>query len=353
MNPRLMRLIRVLGGAIGSLVGLTLADGARLFSDSAMPALFVLAWVVAWTVVGFLILPYLTVVPAVRIVRAVQTLSTDEFVAGIFGLIVGLVIGVLLGLPMASLPDPFGAWLPFATTLICGLGMTGLTAAKRTDLARGLASLGLGPASGEGEGGTEAGPSILVDTSAIIDGRIAEIVASGFLMGTLLVPRFVLEEVQRVADSADPLRRNRGRRGLEMLNRMRRESPTGVRVIDEGEGDGAVDGLLVALAVRRRAAILTNDLNLNRVAELQGVRVLNMNALANAVKPALLPGEELLIRVIQEGREPGQGVGYLDDGTMIVVEGGNRFLEREVAVSVVRVLQTVAGRMVFAQPVAE
>jgi uncharacterized protein YacL len=334
VNPRLMRLLRVLGGALGCLVGLTLADGARFFGSFEHPELFALAWVVAWTVVGFLIVPYLTVVPALRLVRAVQSISTDEFVAGVLGLVVGLVIGVLLGLPMASLPAPFGEWLPFAATLICGLGMMGLTAAKRADLARGLGSLGVvrTPEGEEPGGGARGfdGPPILVDTSAIIDGRIAEIAASGFLMGTLLVPRFVLEEVQHVADSPAPL-----------------------RVIDEGGGPGEVDGLLVALAVQRHAAILTNDLNLNRVAELQGVRVLNVNALANAVKPALLPGEELRIRVIQEGREPGQGVGYLDDGTMIVVEGGSRFLERELEVSVVRVLQTVAGRMVFAQPVAE
>jgi uncharacterized protein YacL len=191
----------------------------------------------------------------------------------------------------------------------------------------------------------------VVDTSAIIDGRIAEIVESGFIYGTLVVPKFVLEELQHIADSSDTLRRNRGRRGLEILNRMQKESTTPVEILDEDVPEVTeVDAKLVALARVRSKAILTNDFNLNRVAELQGVRVLNINSLANAVKPAVLPGEELRVRVIQEGKEPGQGVGFLDDGTMIVVEGGVRYIDKDLDVAVTRVLQTVAGRMIFAQP---
>ncbi len=193
-------------------------------------------------------------------------------------------------------------------------------------------------------------PRIVVDTSAIIDGRIAEIVESGFLYGTLVVPRFVLEELQHIADSSDTLRRNRGRRGLEILARLQKDSPTPVEVIDDNPDVPEVDGKLIALAKDRSRAILTNDFNLNRVAELQGIRILNINSLANAVKPAVLPGEDLRVRVIQEGKEAGQGVGFLDDGTMIVVEGGARFIDTDVDVAVTRVLQTVAGRMIFAQP---
>ena len=192
----------------------------------------------------------------------------------------------------------------------------------------------------------------MVDTSAIIDGRIAEVVESGFIFGTLVIPRFVLDELQHIADSSDTLRRNRGRRGLEILvadaegagHARSRSSRTTCPMIAE------VDAKLVALAKARSRVILTNDFNLNRVAELQGVRVMNINSLANAVKPAVLPGEELRVRVIQEGKEPGQGVGFLDDGTMIVVEGGSRHIDRDLDVSVTRVLQTVAGRMIFAQP---
>ena len=191
----------------------------------------------------------------------------------------------------------------------------------------------------------------MVDTSVLIDGRIAEIVESGFIYGTLVIPRFVLEELQHIADSSDALRRNRGRRGLEILARMQRDTGTPVEVAEEDVPDIAeVDAKLVELAKRRSRIVLTNDFNLNRVAELQGVRVMNINSLANAVKPAVLPGEEIHVKVIQEGKEAGQGVGFLDDGTMIVVEGGARLIDQEVDVSVTRVLQTVAGRMIFGQP---
>ncbi len=189
-------------------------------------------------------------------------------------------------------------------------------------------------------------PFIVVDTSAIIDGRIADIVESGFIFGTLVVPRFVLEELQHIADSSDTMRRARGRRGLEILGRLQKDSPTPVEIADVEFPDVAeVDAKLVALAKQRSRTILTNDFNLNRVAELQGVRVMNINSLANAVKPAVLPGEEMHVKVIQEGKEPGQGVGFLDDGTMVVVEGGGRFIDRELDVAVTRVLQTVAGRI--------
>jgi uncharacterized protein YacL len=190
-----------------------------------------------------------------------------------------------------------------------------------------------------------------VDTSVLIDGRVGEIVDSGFLYGTLVVPRFVLDELQHIADSADALRRNRGRRGLDILAKMQKDSPTPVLIVDDDVPDvKEVDAKLVALARTRSRTILTNDFNLNKVAELQGIRVLNINSLANAIKPAVLPGEQLRVRVIQEGKEAGQGVGFLDDGTMIVVEGGSRYMDRDLDVAVTRVLQTVAGRMIFAQP---
>jgi uncharacterized protein YacL len=204
---------------------------------------------------------------------------------------------------------------------------------------------------GTSEGESGGLPRILVDTSAIIDGRIADIADSGFLFGILEIPRFVLDEVQRLADSSDSLRRTRGRRGLEILARMRKTGSTPVQVIDEDvPGTPEVDSKLVALAKKNGRAVLTNDLNLNRIADLQGVRVLNVNSLANAVKPALLPGEDLRVRVIQPGKDAGQGVGYLDDGTMVVVEGGAKAIDSDVDVTVTRVLQTVAGRMVFAHP---
>ena len=268
------------------------------------------------------------------------------------GLFVGLLLGLLLGLPLAQIEGPLGTWLPLGISLFLGLGMMGLTVAKRFDLIAAAEGAGIIRRPKEGAAAEREGdPRIVVDTSVLIDGRIAEIVESGFIYGTLVVPRFVLDELQHIADSSDTLRRNRGRRGLEILNRMQRDPRTPVEVVDDdAPGVAEVDAKLVELAKRRSRVVMTNDFNLNRVAELQGVRVMNINSLANAVKPAVLPGEELQVRVIQEGKEAGQGVGFLDDGTMIVVEGGARLIDRDVDVSVTRVLQTVAGRMIFAQP---
>ena len=348
----MIRYIRVLGGALGAAIGLVLAEsGGRLVNGNDTSGALLAAWVVAWIVVGFAILPYLTVVPATWLVRRVEELSTAEFVAAVLGLLIGLLMGLLLGAPLAGLTQPWGTWLPLGVSILFGLGMLGLTVAKRKDLLIAAEAVGLlrPPSTAETRGLGRGDPRIVVDTSAIIDGRIAEIVESGFIYGTLVIPRFVLDELQHIADSSDTLRRNRGRRGLEILNR--KEPGTPVEIVEDDVPEiPEVDAKLVALALARSRVILTNDFNLNRVAELQGVRVMNINSLAHAVQPAVLPGEELHVRVIQEGKEAGQGVGFLDDGTMIVIEGGARHIDRELDVSVTRVLQTVAGRMIFAQP---
>jgi uncharacterized protein YacL len=201
-----------------------------------------------------------------------------------------------------------------------------------------------------GEGFSPA-RQILLDTSVIIDGRIADISTTGFIMGPVIVPHFVLNELQHIADSPELLRRNRGRRGLETLNRLQKESVVPVKISDmDVEGIEPVDEKLIALAKQLGGAILTNDFNLNRVAELQGVQVLNVNDLANSVKAIFLPGEEISVQIIQEGKELGQGIGYLEDGTMIVVEGGRKYLNQSVEAVVTKVLQTSAGRMIFAKP---
>jgi uncharacterized protein YacL len=347
-----IRTIRVLGAALGALVGLGIAAaGTGLFTGASYAGFILAAWTIAWMIVGFALLPYLTVVPAGWLIARVQDLSTAEFVTAVLGLFVGLLLGLLLSLPLAQIEGPLGTWLPLGISLFLGLGMMGLTVAKRNDLVAAAEGGGLIRRPGAEPADDAAGPQIVVDTSVLIDGRIAEIVESGFVYGTLVVPRFVLEELQHIADSSDTLRRNRGRRGLEILARMQRDPRTPIEVVeDEAPGIAEVDAKLVELAKRRSRVVLTNDFNLNRVAELQGVRVMNINSLANAVKPAVLPGEELRVKVIQEGKEAGQGVGFLDDGTMIVVEGGARLIDREVDLTVTRVLQTVAGRMIFAQP---
>jgi uncharacterized protein YacL len=350
-----IRIIRLLGAAIGLLVGISFVAGnGGPFANSAYAGALIAAWLVAWFVVGFALLPYLTVVPAGWLIRRVQALSTAEFVTAVVGLMLGLVMGLLLGLPLAAVPAPVGTWLPFGVSIFLGLGMAGLTVAKRSDLILAAETIGIfrRPAAERVPHADE--PHVVIDTSAVIDGRIADIAEAGFLQGTLVVSRVVLDELQRIADNADTLRRNRGRRGLEILSRLQKDGRVPVEIVDDAFPEiGEVDAKLVALARSRSGTILTNDFNLNRVAEIQGVRVMNVNSLANALKPAVLPGEELRVRVIQEGKEAGQGVGFLDDGTMIVVEGGARYLDREIDVGVTRVLQTVAGRMIFALPKSE
>ena len=349
----MIRTIRVLGAALGAFIGLGLAaTGTGLFAGGDYAGFILAAWTIAWMIVGFAVLPYLTIVPAGWLIKRVQELSTAEFVAAVLGLFVGLLLGLLLGPPARADRGSAGDLAPARDLAVPRArhdGPHGREAVRphRRGRGRGLIRRPKEGAPGEAEGD----PRIVVDTSVLIDGRIAEIVESGFIYGTLVVPRFVLEELQHIADSSDTLRRNRGRRGLEILNRMQRDPRTPVEVVDdEAPGVAEVDAKLVELAKRRSRVVMTNDFNLNRVAELQGVRVMNINSLANAVKPAVLPGEELQVRVIQEGKEAGQGVGFLDDGTMIVVEGGARLIDRDVDVSVTRVLQTVAGRMIFAQP---
>jgi uncharacterized protein YacL len=347
-----IRIIRLLGAALGALVGLAFVlTQESPFARTGSPGPLIAVWIVAWVSVGFLLLPYLTVVPAMKLVRAVQAMSTAEFVAAIAGLVVGLLIALLLGLPLSALPEPYGRYLPLGISICFGLGMVGLTVAKREDLIAAAQAAGLmRPPEGAGPAARGGETQVVVDTSAIIDGRIADIVDSGFLYHRLLIPHFVLDELQRIADSSDTMRRGRGRRGLEILARLQKDGLTPVEIVaDDPVEAGDVDSKLVALARARQAAILTNDFNLNRIADLQSIRVLNVNSLANALKPALLPGDTLRIKVITEGKEAGQGVGYLDDGTMIVVEGGSKLVGRELDVLVTRVLQTVMGRMVFAQ----
>ena len=186
----------------------------------------------------------------------------------------------------------------------------------------------------------------LVDTSAIIDGRIADIVKTGFLSGELVVPEFVLKELQQVADSADPLKRNRGRRGLEVVQGLRGEVTVSVPDVDFPDIP-EVDSKLLKLAKQRSLRILTTDYNLNRLARIQDVEILNVNELANALKPAVLPGEQFTVRLIREGKEADQGVGYLDDGTMVVVEGGRSQVGSSVSVQVTSVLQSPSGKMIF------
>jgi uncharacterized protein YacL len=268
------------------------------------------------------------------------------------GLVIGLIIAALLALPLSLLPEPFRSVLPFFGVLIFGYFGVAVFVMRQNDILGVLRFNipGRFGGTGDAEPGAGSARNILLDTSVIIDGRIADIARTGFMIGTLLIPRFVLNELQYIADSADSLRRQRGRRGMEVLSALQKNTAIPVRISDiDVEGTREVDDKLVILARQMRCPILTNDYNLNRVAELQGVAVLNVNELANAVKSVLLPGEALEVSIIQEGKELGQGVAYLDDGTMVVVEDGRDHLNRKAMVIVTKVLQTAAGRMIFAR----
>jgi uncharacterized protein YacL len=264
--------------------------------------------------------------------------SGREILAGILGLILGLVVAILIGMVVVRIPMQARYQIYISVFLALILGYLGAVVGirKRGDLR--LAS----------RRHEEEASSKILDTSIIIDGRIADICESHFIEGKLIIPKFVLAELQQVADSADPLKRNRGRRGLEILRRMQLRKDMEVVVDEQQFGEASdVDGNLVKLARLRNARIVTNDFNLNKVAELHGIKVLNVNELANALKPVVLPSEEISVKITKRGKEPDQGVGYLDDGTMVVIEGGSGMLNRTVDVVITSVLQTSVGRMIF------
>jgi uncharacterized protein YacL len=280
--------------------------------------------------------------------NALQRMPIQDLFGGAVGLIVGLVIAGLLGASLAHIPW-VGLYIPIVLSIL--LGYLGLSVGlkKKGEISSVFPFFRPG-SKGRGEG--VKGNYKILDTNVIIDGRIADICRSGFLEGTLVVPRLVLEELQHIADSSDLLRRNKGRRGLDILNQMRKEQGIRIEVRDfEGLGNIEVDASLIKIAKRLESPVVTNDYNLNKVAELDGVKVLNINELANAVKPIFLPGEEIgAVDVIRDGKEAGQGIAYLEDGTMIVIEGGKKHIGQKINVVVTSVLQTSAGRMIFAKP---
>lgn len=279
--------------------------------------------------------------------QSISGIPASDLLAGVFGAITGLIASALLSPPLENV---LGGW-SFTLVLLTGfMGYAGFRfgLAKKEELA---ALWTKSPSKNRGGEAKSFEEHKILDTSVIIDGRIADICKTGFIEGTLVIPEFVLEELQHIADSSDLLKRNRGRRGLDILNKIQKELEVKV-LIYEGDFEeiSEVDSKLVKLAKVLQGKVITNDFNLNKVCELQGVSVLNINDLANAVKPVVLPGEEILVHVIKDGKEHGQGVAYLDDGTMIVVEGGRDFIGMTLEVMVTSVLQTSAGRMIFAKP---
>lgn len=279
--------------------------------------------------------------------KSLSAMSTQDLIAGTLGLFLGLIIANLVGLAFGSVPY-IGPYVSVALSIILGyLGMH-LVVSKKSELAGWLHLHAEGSFDKKKNKDHHTGK--LLDTNVIIDGRVADIYRSGFLEGPIIVPVFVLEELQKIADSSDILKRNRGRRGLDILNHMRKNSKDDVIIVtNDFEDISEVDSKLVKLAREKNYKIVTNDYNLNKVAELQGVVVLNINDLAIAVKPAVIPGEQIFVQLVKSGKEEGQGVAYLEDGTMIVVENGSQCIGKEVPVIITSVLQTSAGKMIFAK----
>jgi uncharacterized protein YacL len=355
------RMIRVVGLIFGAIIGSQVAEfvlaelahlgmlhGALVPVRLGIPALgVVLGAVVGWVVAGPIRSWFVAFMEWV--LHHLGGVPLRDVLAGAAGLILGLFIAFLVSIPLRGVPLIGPYIIPVTAVLVFGYLGLHLGIQRREDLLAAFPRLT--ERIGRDRRLRRSGVPKLLDTSVIIDGRIADVCRSGFLEGPLLVPRPVLAELQRIADASDPLRRNRGRRGLDVLNTMQKELRA-VQIYEEGEMQSgeSVDAHLVRLARALGAAVVTNDYNLNKVAELQGVRVLNVNELANAIKPVMLPGEELSVHLIKDGKEAGQGVGYLDDGTMIVVEGGKRHIGETLDAVVTSVLQTVAGRMIFARP---
>lgn len=306
-------------------------------------------------VAGALILFLLTALFMDSILQGVQFLEelilkipAMDFLFGIMGMILGLIVATLLSQAINVIPV-INLIVPVFLAVFLGYFGFRLGFKKRDELLS-LFSLGKFSKNAKKEGKIQYESKIL-DTSVIIDGRIADICKTGFIEGKLIIPGFVLEELQHIADSSDALKRNRGRRGLDILNKIQKELNIKVNIYEgDFEDIQEVDSKLVRLAKVLEGKVVTNDYNLNKVCELQGVPVLNINDLSNAVKPVVLPGEELNVHVIKDGKEHNQGIAYLDDGTMIVVEGGREYIGHHLDVLVTSVLQTSAGRMIFAKP---
>lgn len=274
-----------------------------------------------------------------------RVMSAREKLALISGLVLGVTVTAFVSIPIILAIG--NKLVAFTTCLLLGLVVTYLSTAAALSMKEEFRLYS--PKAGDDDTPPQEKFKVL-DTNVIIDGRIADIARAGFVEGPIYIPGFILDELQHIADSSDDLKRQRGRRGLDILNQMQKELTLTVRTYDRlAPPNETVDARLVRLAKGLNGALVTNDYNLNKVAELQGVPILNVNELANALKPVVLPGEEMTVMLVKEGKEHGQGVGYLDDGTMIVVAGGRRFIGDTVDVTVTSIMQTVAGKMIFAR----
>lgn len=347
MSRILLRIVfALLFGALGLAAGWELAHHnpppAAIAALAPIVRNYVLPAVAA--IIGVLLSPFLARLferLAGMLEESIAKLAPSEAISGAIGLIVGLIVSAFVRdvFHGFSLVPRYGPLISLAFYAIITLffSYVGIRVGLRQRVASWMR------ASNRADG-----PPKLLDTSVIVDGRILEIAQAGFLDGRLLIPKFVLKELQAIADSSDALKRVRGRRGLDVLNRLR-EVLGNLEIIENDSAEKDVDSKLVSVARELHAQVLTTDYNLNRVARIQGVIVLNVNELANSLKPVVLPGEDMDVNIVKDGKEQNQGVGYLDDGTMIVIENGKSLIGATVGVQVTSVLQTAAGRMIFAK----
>jgi uncharacterized protein YacL len=327
----------ILSGTPGVLSSSTTTAGAALLAAGAAGAASLA-----------LAAPLLSVEPYLWLERTLDEAPAGQIIGSLIGLIAALLISTMVAVLLN--PLPFGLGVLLSLSLATALIYVGVRTGSRRRDALGVVFGRSAPVDiDQGGPGPIDGQPVLVDTSVLIDGRIVDVAAAGFVPGRLLIPGFVLEELQRVADSADPFRRQKGRRGLGVVDALQKSEDVVCELVDlDFPGTPDVDARLVKLARARGASLMTQDYNLNRLAQIEGVRVLNLNDLANAVKPIVGAGESIAITIVKEGKEPHQGVGYFEDGTMVVVENGRSHVDETVTVTVTTVLQTTAGRMIFA-----
>lgn len=347
--------LTIVGVFLGAFIGL-IVNRMDLFSFSDVQNTFVIIILgLIFGIIFFLLTPNVKKV-SVNIVSSFEKellkFSTGDIILGAGGLIVGFVIAFLISQPFSNIKY-VGTSIAIVSYLLFGYLGIKIATRKKDDVIwpsiNFKKSQSIKNKSDKSPANSVISPKIL-DTSVIIDGRIADICRTGFIEGSLIIPEFVLKELRHIADSSDSLKRNRGRRGLDILNILQKEKIADVVIESKDYGDNIeVDIKLLKLAQDLGGKVLTNDFNLNKVAEFQGVQVLNINELANAVKPVVLPGEEMNVMIVKDGKESGQGLAYLDDGTMIVIEGGKKCIGDSVIVTVTSVLQTAAGRMIFAK----
>ena len=360
MLKKIVKLISsIMGISIGYIVGkvlitLGIRQGIKVFVEPLYTGLILLIVILIFAIIFYFLSSFIykgiiAIIDGFE--RNIQKLTVTEFLFGTLGLLVGLVFATLIGVPISRIHFVIGPILFILIDLIGALVGIKIFIKRKDDILNLLTSIKKnGIRDKKNKHNEKICPKIL-DTSVIIDGRIFDICQTGFVEGPLVIPGFVLNELRHISDSADGLKRNRGRRGLDILNKIQKELSIETQIYEEDFPEIAeVDAKLLKLAQVLNGKVVTNDFNLNKVAEFQGVPVLNINELANAIKPVLLPGEEMKVVVMKDGKEASQGIAYLDDGTMIVVEGGRKFISEEIMVVVTSVLQTAAGRMIFAKP---